>query len=246
LAAMRSHFVAGVSHELKTPLTAIRMYAETLRAGRPRDPSARDEYLDTIVAESERLSRLLDNVLDFAKIERGTRNYTMAPRQLSDIVGDARRIMAHALAQQGFALDVTVDPAVPAVFVDADAVEQAVLNLMVNAMKYSGESRRIGIRLTHDDCWAVVTVSDSGIGIAESEQAKIFTEFHRAPGPQNASVPGAGLGLTIVRHIASAHHGHVTVRSEPGHGSEFSLHLPLSTSITRPSLVAAPMTGAAT
>jgi signal transduction histidine kinase len=228
LSEMRSQFVAGVSHELKTPLTAIRMYAETLREGRPRDPAARLEYLDTIVAESERLSRLLDNVLDFAKIDRGTKNYSMELRHLPDIVGDAQRIMAHTLSQQGFGLEVVVDPNLPPVFVDADGVEQAVLNLLVNAVKYSGANRRIQLRAAKEGSWAVVTVVDFGIGIAPSERDRIFTQFYRAPGPQNASVPGAGLGLTIVQHVAAAHQGHVRVTSEIGHGSAFSLYLPLA------------------
>jgi two-component system phosphate regulon sensor histidine kinase PhoR len=205
-----------------------------LRAGRPRDLAARTEYLDTIVAESERLSRLLDNVLDFARIERGTKNYAMRLRHVGEIVEDARRILAHTLAQRGFTLDVVVDADLPPVFIDADATEQAVLNLIVNAMKYSGDARRISVRLAQEGSWVVIRVVDSGIGIEAAEQEQIFTQFYRGSGPQNATIPGAGLGLTIVRHIAAAHHGRVVVDSAIGQGSTFSLYLPITAGLPAP------------
>jgi signal transduction histidine kinase len=227
LAEMRSSFVAAVSHELKTPLTAIRMFAETLRMNRPSDAGTRDEYLDTIVNESERLTRLLNNVLDFSKIEEGTKRYHREPHSLAEIVRFAARAMKYSLEQQQFALRTEIAEDMPPVRVDRDAIEQAVLNLLANAMKYSGDSRSIELRLRSEGGTAIVEVSDQGIGIDPAEHARIFERFYRVPGPETDRILGTGLGLTLVQHIAEAHDGRVTVTSAPGRGSRFSLVLPL-------------------
>ena len=227
LAEMRSSFVSAVSHELKTPLTAIRMFAETLRMGRPVDARTQEEYLDTIVNESERLTRLLNNVLDFSKIEQGTKSYRRTPQSLAEIVRFAARAMKYSFEQQRFVLRTDIEENVPPALVDRDAIEQAILNLLANAMKYSGDSRDIDLRLRSEDGTAVIEVTDQGIGIEPAEQGRIFERFYRVPSPDNARIPGTGLGLTLVQHIAEAHDGHVTVRSEPGKGSTFSLFIPL-------------------
>ena len=227
MARMRSRFVSSVSHELKTPLTAIRMFAETLRLGRSKDPATQAEYLDTIVNESERLTRLLNNVLDFSKIEQGQRTYHPALASLPEILRAAARAMEYPLKQQGFDLDVLIDEGLPQVRVDRDAIEQAVLNLLSNAMKYSGESRTIGLGVRREGDSAVVQVIDKGVGIDPKDQAKIFEEYYRVPARENQSLPGTGLGLSLVAHIAKAHGGSVRVESEPGQGSTFSIILPL-------------------
>jgi signal transduction histidine kinase len=227
LADLRSQFVSSVSHELKTPLTAIRMFAETLRLGRSKDPTAQMEYLDTIVNESERLTRLLNNVLDFSKIEQGKRIYHPAPASLSEIVRTAARAMEYPLKQQGFKLDVWIDESLPQIRVDRDSIEQAVLNLLSNAMKYSGESRTVGLRVRREDDYALIQVIDKGVGIDPKEQARIFEKFYRVPTRENESLPGTGLGLALVAHIAKAHGGSVRVESTPGEGSTFSVLLPL-------------------
>jgi signal transduction histidine kinase len=228
LAEMRSSFVSAVSHELKTPLTAIRMFAETLRMGRASDAGTRDEYLDTIVNESERLTRLLNNVLDFSKIEQGTKKYRRAPHSLAEIVRFAARAMKYSLEQQRFVLRTEIEENLPPVSVDRDAIEQAILNLLANATKYSGDSRDIDMRLRSEDGMAVIEVTDRGIGIEAAEQVRIFERFYRVPGPETDRIPGTGLGLTLVQHIAEGHGGHVTVSSEPGKGSTFSILLPAS------------------
>ncbi len=227
LAEMRSQFVSSVSHELKTPLTAIRMFAETLRLGRSNNPKTQTEYLDTIVNESERLTRLLNNVLDFSKIEQGKRIYQLAPASLPEIVTAAIRAMEYPLKQQDFKLDVELDKRLPEVNLDRDAIEQAVLNLLSNAMKYSGDSRWIGLKVRREDDWAVIQVIDRGVGIDPKEQARIFNKFYRIPTRENQSLPGTGLGLSLVAHIAKAHGGSVRVESAPGEGSTFSILLPL-------------------
>ncbi len=227
LADLRSQFVASVSHELKTPLTAIRMFAETLRMGRPSDARSREEYLDTIVTESERLTRLLNNVLEFSKIEQGTARYNLVPTSLPDVVSSAVRAVEHPLAQDGFEFRVEAVGDIAPVKADRDALQQAILNLLSNAMKYSGRSRVIELRVRQQDSQAVIQVADHGIGIAAEEHGRIFEKFYRAPTSESKLIAGAGLGLTLVEHVAKAHGGHVEVISAPGQGSTFSIHLPL-------------------
>ncbi|MEK6322815.1 MAG: ATP-binding protein [Acidobacteriota bacterium] len=229
LAELRSQFVSSVSHELKTPLTAIRMFAETLRMGRPTDQHMQAEYLDTIVNESERLTRLLNNVLDFSKIEQGKKTYNLEPTSLVEVVQTSARAVEYPLAQQGFELRVDVENDLPPVRADGDALQQAILNLLTNAMKYSGESRELELRLRKLDGQAVIQVTDRGMGIAPEEQSNIFEKFYRAATPENTLIPGTGLGLTLVAHVAKAHGGCVKVQSAPGEGSTLSIHLPMET-----------------
>lgn len=227
IAEMRSQFVSSVSHELKTPLTAIRMFAETLRLGRSKSMKTQEEYLDTIVNESERLTRLLNNVLDFSKIEQGKRIYRPELASLYEIIEAAARAMEYPLNQKGFQLNVRTTKGLPEARVDRDAIEQAVLNLLHNAMKYSGESRDIDLRLQRKDNQALIQVIDRGIGIEPQEQNRIFEKFYRVPTKENERIVGTGLGLTLVSHIVKAHGGHIEVKSTPGKGSTFSLYLPL-------------------
>jgi signal transduction histidine kinase len=227
MAEMRSQFIASVSHELKTPLTAIRIFAETLRMDRIKDTRAKTEYLDTIVNESHRLTRLLNNVLDFSKIEKGQRTYRKESACLSEIINAAVQATQYPLKQQDFHLNVQMEEGLPDVCVDRDAIGQAILNLLSNAMKYSGESRRIDLRVQKRADNVVIEVSDQGIGIDPAQQKRIFEKFYRVPSEQNQRIPGTGLGLAIVLHIVKAHDGHVEVRSVLGKGSTFSIHLPL-------------------
>lgn len=228
---VRSQFVASVSHELKTPLTAIRMFAETLAMGRSRDEHTKAEYLETIVNESERLARLVDNVLDFSKIEQGKKIYRLRPVRLEDVADSAARAMQFPLAQQGFQLRFSVEPDIPELRADPDAIQQAILNLLTNAMKYSGDAReidlRVGVRGAARNGDAVIEVADHGLGMAAEEQKHIFEKFYRAPSHESRLIAGTGLGLTLVAHIVKAHGGRVEVESAPGSGSTFSILLPV-------------------
>jgi signal transduction histidine kinase len=227
LADMKSHFAASVSHELKTPLTAIRMFAEALAMGVKSEPEAQQEYLRTIISESERLSRLLNNVLDFSKIEQGTRTYHFERVSLEAVVQAAAKAMAFAMGQKGFNLQIEADQGIPSVRGDKDALEQAVLNLLDNAMKYSGESRDLRLKLRRGENTVCIDITDFGIGISEENKSLVFGQFFRVPGSENRRIPGTGLGLTIVSHIAEAHGGRVEVLSRIGEGSTFSMILPL-------------------
>jgi signal transduction histidine kinase len=227
LAEMRSHFVSSVSHELKTPLTSIRMFAETLLMGRTTRLETRDEYLETIVNESERLTRLINNVLDFSKIEQGAKTYHRQPESLGDIIRATARVMEYPLLQAGFELHVEVDTDVPPMPVDRDAIQQAILNLLSNAMKYSAAARVIDLKLARSNAEARIEVVDRGTGIAHAEHEKVFQKFYRSTTLENEDIPGTGLGLTIVEHVAAAHGGRVDVTSARGQGSTFSIVLPL-------------------
>ncbi len=227
VADMKSHFAASVSHELKTPLTAIRMFAEALAMGVQSQPEAQHKYLHTIISESERLSRLLNNVLDFSRIEQGTRTYRLESISLEDAVHAAAAAVAFSAAQKGFRLQVETENGLPRVQADKDAMEQAVLNLLDNAMKYSGNNRELRLKLYRKEETVRIDVVDFGVGISEENKTRIFGKFFRVPGAESQKIPGTGLGLTIVSHIAAAHGGRVEVLSRPGEGSTFSIVLPL-------------------
>ena len=224
---LRSQFVSSVSHELKTPLTGIRMFAETLRTKESPDSKMQAEYLDTIVGESERLTRLLNNVLDLSTIEQQQKIYRPELVSLAAVAQRASEAMHYPLAQDGFTLHVETENDLPPVSVDPDALEQAILNLLTNAMKYSGESRTIDLRLRVDDGDAVIEVTDRGVGIPVEEQGRVTEKFYRVPTPENQRIPGTGLGLTLVEHMVKAHGGDLRVRSAVGEGSTFAIHLPL-------------------
>ena len=224
-AALRSTFVASVSHELKTPLASIRLLAETLRWGRAR-PERSAELLDTIVQESDRLGRLVDNVLTSSRIESGARVYEPRVISLSDAVHDAVRRFDYVLKNEGFALVEQLDDEAIEVRADPDALGRTILNLLGNAVKYSGTSRQIRVALARRDGRAELRVADEGFGIAPHEQARVFETFYRSPDAA-AQTTGAGLGLALVRHFAESHGGRIAVSSELGRGSVFCLSLPL-------------------
>jgi signal transduction histidine kinase len=226
-ALMRSNFVASVSHELKTPLTSIRAHAETLLMGRAGDAAATDDYLRTIVSESDRLGRLVESVLDFSRIEQGRKTYRMQPVRLDDIVRVAARTMDYPLSQLGFTLTITSDGTDPVLRGDPEALTQAILNLLSNAMKYSGGARQIDIRIGTRGDDAFVDVVDHGIGIPKDDHSRIFERFHRVQSAETAGIAGTGLGLALALHAVEAHRGRIAVESDPGRGSTFSVRIPL-------------------
>ena len=227
MARLKSDFVANVSHDLKTPLSVIRMFGETLEMGRVTDEGRRQEYYRVITREGERLSRLIDNVLDFSRIEGGRQTYDMTATAVEPLIRGTLEAFAYPLAQQGFKVEVTVAADLPEVTMDADAIGQALANLIDNAIKYSGDDRALTIDARVADGWLVIAVSDRGLGIAPEEQAKIFQKFYRVGRSDTQGRRGSGVGLALVRHITEAHGGTVAVESAPGEGSRFSLRLPL-------------------
>jgi signal transduction histidine kinase len=228
MARLKSDFVAHVSHDLKTPLSVIRMFAETLEMGRVKDEAGRHHYLGVISRESVRLSRLIDNVLDFSRIEEGRQRYDYRATAVEPLIRETLEAFTYPLTQLGFAVEVRVDANLPDVPLDADAIGQALANLIDNAIKYAAEGKWLTITARSDGRQLALTVADRGPGIPAGEQARIFEKFYRVGRSETQGRRGTGLGLALVRHIAEGHRGRVTVEGAPGEGSRFTLWLPLT------------------
>ena len=227
LSDMRSDFVARVSHDLRTPLGLIRLYAETLEMGRTKDETKQKEYLNAITKESERLSHLINNILNFSQIEANKKQYRFAETPVDTLIYDSVETMRYHLERHGLDIRVEVEPNLPNVLCDREAMLQALYNLLSNAMKYSGEGKEITARAYRQGDEVVFSVTDHGIGIAPDQQKKIFQEFYRVDDPLVRQKGGSGLGLAVVKHIAEGHGARLQVVSAPGKGSTFSIQLPL-------------------
>jgi len=228
LSRLKSDFVANVSHELKTPLALIRLYAETLELGRvPSEDKAR-RYYRVINKESQRLTQLINNILDFSRIEAGRKEYRFRPADVGAVVREVVEAYRFPIEQQGFELEVKIAEDLPEIVVDPEALSQALLNLTNNAIKYSGEGKYLGLDVHRDDGRLVISVTDRGVGISRAEQKKIFEKFYRVEDTLIHTTKGSGLGLALVQHIMDAHGGTVELESESGKGSTFRLVLPLA------------------
>jgi signal transduction histidine kinase len=233
LSRLKSDFVANVSHELKTPLALIRLFAETLELGRvPTEDKAR-QYYRVINKESQRLTQLINNILDFSRIEAGRKEYHFAPTDIGRIVSEVVDSYRFQIEQQGFALEVQVADDLPEVDADKEALGQALLNLVNNAIKYSRDEKYLRLDVRRDGGRVLLSVTDRGIGVAKGEQKKIFEKFYRAENSLVHETKGSGLGLALVQHIMQAHGGTVEVESAPGKGSTFTLVLPIGSKLTR-------------
>jgi signal transduction histidine kinase len=228
VAKLKSDFVSNVSHELRTPLALIRLYAETLELGRVQAREKVEEYYKIIRKESERLTALINNILDFSRIEAGRKEYDFRETDIADLVRNTLESYRDQIEQQGFAFEEQIEPNIPAVQVDREAIARSVVNLVNNALKYSADQKFIGVKLYRTNGSVKLEVVDRGIGIARHEQSKIFEKFYRAGDPLVHNTKGSGLGLSLVRHIAQAHGGNVDVESTPGKGSKFTLSLPIN------------------
>jgi signal transduction histidine kinase len=192
------------------------------------DEGTRREYYAVITRESERLSRLIDNVLDFSRIEGGRQRYDIAPTAVEPVVQEVIEAFRYPLAQQAFKVEVAVAPDLPEVPMDAAAIKQAMANLVDNAIKYSGERRHLAVAARRQGDEVRIEVADEGVGIPPSEIHRIFEKFYRAGRSETQGRRGSGVGLALVKHIVEAHGGRVSVDSRVGAGSRFTLHLPVA------------------
>ncbi len=230
LARLKSDFVANVSHELRTPLALIRLYAETLELGRLTAKDKYQEYFRIIREESERLTALINNILDFSRIEAGRKEYEFKETNLPDLVCSTLDSYRFQIEQNGFAFEENISRDIPPVNVDREAIARSLLNLVNNALKYSKEQKYIGVSLYRTNGSVKLEVRDHGIGIPSAEQEKIFEKFYRCGDPLVHNIKGSGLGLSLVRHIVRAHGGDIQVESTPEKGSKFTIALPLDQS----------------
>ncbi len=227
LTQAKSAFVSNVSHELKTPLSLIRLFAETLELGRVKSPAKAQEYYRIINNESRRLTQLINNILDFSKIEAGRRDYHFVETNLAEVVEEVVTSYEYQIISAGFELKTDIQRNLPMIALDRDAIAQALLNLLNNAVKYSTETKRIEVRAFAQADSVRIEVADHGIGIARSEQKKIFENFYRVSNGLVHDTKGSGLGLSIVKHIVEAHGGQIFVESATGKGSRFIISLPI-------------------
>jgi signal transduction histidine kinase len=228
LAQQKTDFVSNVSHELKTPLTSIRMFAELLEDDRVPDPAKRARYLRIIALESERLTRLINNVLDFARSGKKHKIYRKTVVDLRPVIERAWEAQSVHLRDAGFACEwIADDPPYPA-HADADAIGQVLVNLLSNAEKYAGDQKEITLHARRAGAEIFVEVLDRGIGVPKGDENRIFEAFHRSNDSLASNVQGTGLGLTLARRIAEDHGGSLEYRSREGGGSVFTLRLPLA------------------
>jgi two-component system phosphate regulon sensor histidine kinase PhoR len=226
---LKSEFISNVSHELKTPLSIISMFGEMLALGRTKNPAQATEYAEIIWRESVRLARLIDNVLDFAKIERGVDVYEFTDDvDVAEVVQRALELSVHRLQKAEMIVDTKLAPDLPRVRLDANAYTLAVLNLVDNAIKYASGGKQIDVELARAGDRVVLRVRDRGPGIPEDEHDRIFERFYRGREVRLKPIRGSGIGLALVQHIAQAHDGDISVTSTPGSGSTFELWIPIS------------------
>jgi len=228
LSRLKSDFVSTVSHEFKSPLTSIRQIAEMLHSGRVPNDKRRQKYYDVLLEQSERLSLLTENVLSFAKMEEGKREFVFEPVDMEILLTNIVSSIQDRVRHDGFTIETEFEKSLPSIKADASALTQAVNNLIDNAVKYSGDSKKVIVKAYKDDGHVIIAVKDFGVGIKKEEMGKVFDRFYRGGDELTRTVKGSGLGLTLVKQIVEAHKGSIQVESEPERGSLFAIKLPLN------------------
>ena len=226
LARLQTEFVNKVSHDLRTPLTSIRLFVETLQMGRLADPDRQKEALGIIAEETARLSSLINRLLDWARMESGRRSYDFEPVAVDDLVDAALQAFEPQLVIQPAEVTRSVQAGLPAVLADKEALSEALLNLLQNAHKYTGTKKKIAVTAQRSGPTVLIGISDNGPGIRLADQKRIFDKFYRAKDPLDRTIEGSGLGLSMVKHIVTAHAGRISVSSELGEGATFTIALP--------------------
>jgi len=227
LVRVKSSFVSNVTHELKTPIAVIKLAVETLEMRRFRSPEEEEKYLRTILKESDRLTQLVDNILDFSRLESGQQTLRLAPVSVDDLVANVMESFRLRLEDEQFEWHVDVPEGLPRVRADSIALQHCLLNLLDNAVKYSRDRKEIRVVARQRDDMVSIAVGDRGIGIAAEDLPRIFEKFVRVETGLVHTVKGAGLGLSLVDQIVRAHHGRVEVASTPGEGSIFTMLIPV-------------------
>lgn len=226
LARLKTDLVAAVSHELKTPLASMRLLVDALLDEGQFEPRKTREYLELVARENVRLSRLIDNFLTFSRMERNRHRFDLAASTAAGVVTAVEEALSERFRSPGVRLEVDVAPGLPAVRADADALVTALLNLLDNAYKFTGEDKRLRLRAFESEGRVAFAIEDNGIGIPARERKRIFRRFYQVDRRLSRGAGGCGLGLSIVDYIVRAHRGEVRVESRPGEGSTFTVLLP--------------------
>jgi signal transduction histidine kinase len=224
---IKSDFVSSVSHEFKTPLTSIRSLMERLADGKVRDPAKMDQYFAIITQDTDRLTRLVNNLLDFSKIEEGRKEYVFDETDFARIVAEQVEAFQKGQVQAGPLISLEVAGEIPVIRADSEALSRALANLLGNAVKFTPAGKAVRVKLRRNRDEVLLEVEDEGIGIHPDETGKVFEKFFQGRNAHDLSARGTGLGLTLVKHIAEAHGGRVLVESDVGRGSKFTLVLPV-------------------
>src|ERR1043166_8686840 len=225
LAQAKSNFVANVSHELKTPLSLISLFSEILELGRVNNEEKKAEYYGIIRHESGRLNKTIDNILDFSRIEAGRKTYELASGDIAEVINNVLSTHRYQIINSGFDIQTDIEPDLPSVLIDRDAIAQAISNLLDNAIKYSGKVKQISITARSLGSELSIVIADHGVGIPRAEQARVFEKFYRVGNGFVYDVKGSGLGLSLVKHIIEAHKGTISVESDLGKGTRFTIRL---------------------
>ena len=234
LTRLKNDLIATVSHELKTPLSAMRILVDTLVEGRYRDSGQVREYLSLIARENARLSRLIDNFLTFSRMERDKRAFEMSDLAPGDIVEAAADAVRERFASPGCRLSVELSGDLPTITGDRDALVTMLVNLLDNAWKYTGQTKDVHLRARAVDGHVRFEVSDNGLGLSRRAIKRVFDRFYQVDRSLSRTAGGCGLGLSIVRFIVTAHGGSIDVQSQPGEGSTFAVTLPAAGRVERP------------
>jgi signal transduction histidine kinase len=209
-------------------LSLLSLFSEILELGRVNSDEKKTEYYRIIRHESLRLNKMIDNILDFSKIEAGRKTYNFADGDVAEVIEKVLSSYRYQIVNSGFDVQTSIQPGLPAVLMDRDAMAQAISNLLDNAIKYSREVKQLSITTERRGADLSIEIADRGIGIPRAEQAKVFEKFYRVGNGLVHDVKGSGLGLSLVKHIVEAHKGTISVDSDVGVGSRFTILLPLA------------------
>jgi two-component system phosphate regulon sensor histidine kinase PhoR len=223
LAQLKSDFIANVSHELRTPLALISMYSETLVLDRLKSDEKKKEYYSVIHSETNRLSKIVNSILNFSKMEGPSRKYNFESCNLCEISDEIFETYNYHIKTKGFTYTINCQEHIENINIDKDAVSESIINLIDNAMKYSNERKEFIITISSNDRGPVWEIKDFGIGIGNQDQKKIFDKFFRVSSGLVNNTKGTGLGLSLVKQIMTAHNGDIFVESKVGEGSTFKL-----------------------
>lgn len=226
LAQAKADFVSNVSHELRTPLALISMFAETLEMDRVKTEEKKKEYYSIISHESNRLGRIVNTILNFSKMEAGKRKFNFAEEDLNEVVIQVYQSYSYHLYNKGFDFEYEPGIDIPKVVIDREAVSEAIVNLLDNSVKYSGETKFIKMIIGNENDSVFIEVQDKGIGVADEDQEKVFDKFYRVSSGLVHTTKGTGLGLSLVKQIMDAHKGKIILKSKIGEGSSFKLLFP--------------------